>query len=529
MQMTLGRYLVFPLLFLAGLVFSYRLLQIPSRMETTVFTIGAFLIPTLKYPKFGVYYLFCMPFFVPLFRRMYYLISSRPTVDYLMLVSDGVMGGFIIALILLWLINKERSKDAMAILVVCYAALILIKVFVGNQGGTVEGLYGFKFNGLYVLFFFAGSYILTSLDQTRRIVMFASCMLLFTALYGIKQIVFGFAGFEQKWLDSITFTTLRIEGVVRPFSTYASPAAMADGMVVLFALGVYWMVARGRYMLPFGILLCAAAVPPLLIATVRTNWLATMAGLFFFLVFLRIRNRSGKIALLTTMVVGIAIMSAKGGDSASDAQSATMSTQLSRKDKSLSEIMIKNRTQALANPLQEYSVQKRMSTWVGIWYYSLRYPLGRGTGTTGYAHSYYFLTLGETGFPGVLLFLAILVLGFMRGLHVVAASKDKPIQETMRFFLTLIFMFSILNLTGTHLHTNPGDLFFWFSLGCISRHYRQIKAEEQAAFAQGANGQIAGSLLPPEADSTTGGAMPTPGSMPSSGPFRFPSPDGARA
>src|SRR5688572_22795699 len=111
MKALLKEYYFLPLVALLGFGFVYRLMHIPSRAETAVFCIAFFLIPTLKYPKLGVYYLFCLPLFIPMFRRMYYLVSERPALDFLMLISDGVMGGLIMALILLWILNKERSRD----------------------------------------------------------------------------------------------------------------------------------------------------------------------------------------------------------------------------------------------------------------------------------------------------------------------------------------------------------------------------------------------------------------------------------
>jgi hypothetical protein len=495
MQAILSRYsrfLIFPALLLAGALFSYRLVHVPSRMEATCVIIGAFLIPTLKYPKFGVYYLFCTPFFIPLFRRMYYLISDRPALDYLMLISDGVMCGFIVALVLLWILNKERSRDGMTILIIAYVILLFLKIFMGNIGSTVEGFYGFKFNGLYVMFFFAGSYILLTAGETRRLLGFVSWIMLVTAAYGIKQIIFGFSSFEQKWIDSIVFTTLKIEGVVRPFSTYASPAAMSDGMTILFMAGVYWIVARGRHMTLFGVMLTGASVAPLLIATVRTNWLAVVAGLFFYLVFLRIRKLWIKIAITLFMAAGLVVFASKGGDAASQDQNTALTAQLTRKDKSLSEIMITSRTHALANPLQEYSVQRRMQTWEEIIYFSLRYPLGRGQGSTGYAHSYYFQVLGEIGFPGLIIFLFILILCFQRGLRVIGKSDDPETVELTRFLLTVIFMISILNVTGTHLHTSPGDIFFWFGAGAISRFYRRLPSEKSPDAAAETAAAVAG-------------------------------------
>jgi hypothetical protein len=469
-----------PVVLLAGFGFAYRLMHVPSRAETAAFCIGLFLIPTLKWPKTGVYYLFCLPLYISLFRRMYYLVSERPNLDYLMLISDGVMGGLIVALVLLWILNKERSKDLLSGLIVFYTFLLFIKVFVGTQNSVMEGLYGFKFNGLYVFFYFAGSYVLTSLKETKTVLTWASWLLFFTALYGIKQILFGFTDFEQKWIDSITFTTLRIDGIVRPFSTYVSPAAMADGMVLLLAIGGYWILNRGRHAALFGFLLIGACIAPLLIASVRTNWLAAGVGAFFYVVFLRLKNRWAKIAIIAAMGAGIAGYLIKGGSGESGGsfqRNAAISARLNSKGPNLTESMIKNRTAALANPLQEYSVQKRMETWAGILYTSFYFPFGKGQGTTGYAHSYYFLVLGEIGYPGLICFLAILVLAFYRGMSVIGNTRDGETRELCRLLVTILFVITVLNLTGTHLHTPPGDIFFWFSVGCLSRFHRQMREE----------------------------------------------------
>lgn len=462
-----------------------------------------FLIPTLKYPKFGVYYLFSMPFFIPMFRRLYYLVESRPDLDYLLLISDGVMGGFICALALLWLLNKEKARDWFPILIVAYVALLFIKIFVGNSVSIKEGFYGFKFHGLYVMFFFAGSYIITTLAQTRRLLGFVSWIMLFTAAYGVKQILFGFAYFEQKWLDSITFTTLFIEGVVRPFSTYLSPATLSDGMTILILTGCFWFMAKGRHTVLFGILLVVSAVWPLLIATVRTNWLATAAGIGFYLGFLRIRKGWVK-GLLMAGTVGVIVLSVtRGGGGGNQYQTAAA---LSSGDRSVSDIMIRNRTQALANPLQEYSVQKRIATWGWIWMMVMKKPFGNGQGTTGYAHSFYFQVLGECGFPGIILFLTILFLAFKRGFAVVARARDPGVAEVARYLLTLVFVISILNLTGTHLHTPPGDIFFWFALGTLHRFHREMVDAEDAEAAAVAAAEEAGPVV--ETPGQPAGASP---------------------
>jgi O-antigen ligase len=278
---------------------------------------------------------------------------------------------------------------------------------------------------------------------------------------------------------------------------------MSDGMTILFMLGIYWFKESGRRKMLLGIALIAVAIPPLLIATVRTNWMAVVVGIFLYLFYLRLEKTWIKVGIMILLSVGLIGYSLKGGSTPQYSVVAQQRTNT----KSLTEIMIKNRTSGMADPLAEYSVQKRIATWTSIYGESFLYPLGKGQGTTGYAHSYYFQVLGEIGYPGILLFLTILVVGFYRGFRILALSRDPEIRELTRLMLTLIFMISFLNLTGTHLHTPPGDIFFWFTMGTISRFYRQTltdnatiadaekKAAENTGIPETASNQIAGEAL----------------------------------
>jgi O-antigen ligase len=459
---------------LVGCFFAWRLQKIPSRLEVSAFFTFFFIIPALKWPKFAVYYLFTIPLFIPMGRRMYYLINGRPTVDYLMLIGDGVMIGFIASLILLWTNHKERVHDKLTVLILLYSFLLLIKVFFLNEGTIETGLYGFKFNGLYVLFYFAGSYVLFQSQQIIKAIHIGSIALFLSALWSLKQITLGFSDFEQRWLDSITFTTLRINGVVRPFGTYVSPAALADGMCILVLLGVFYIFYKKNLSPIWGLGLVSVAVIPLLIATVRTSWIGVLAGLFLYAFFLRIEKKWIRNLVILFFIIAVSSMMLKGNGKNED------KSKLSGKA-NLADIMIRNRTSALANPLQEYSIQKRMQIWGEIWYFAVRKPLGRGQGTHGYAHSYYFQILGEIGFPGILAFLGILFFGFRYGFAILRMNPNKTQAELARLMLSMLFMFSILNLTGTHLHTNPGDIYFWFSLGTLAQLHREVKASWRQA------------------------------------------------
>ncbi len=468
------------LLPLVGTLFAYRLVKIPSRIEIAIFFIGVFLFPSLKFPNFSIYYLFSIPCFIPMFRRMYYLVADRPTVDYLMLISDGIMVFFFIALVFLWVYNKEKVEDKMSVLIMSYSFWLFSKIFILNESTVLEGFYGFKFNGLYIPFYFAGSYLIRNSLELKKILRFVTYILIFTALYGIKQIVFGFSNFEQSWIDSIAFTTLKIEGVVRPFSTFVSPAAMSDAMSALILFGAFWLIIKQNFCWALGLLAIVSAIPPILIATVRTNWFASIAGLGFYFGYLRIKQKWLKIAGLL-LIICFSIFYSSKTDTKIDSDNARLSGQSKHEKRSLSDIMIKNRTQALTNPLQEYSLQKRMEIWTDIWNGSFVQPLGKGMGTSGYAHSYYFQLLGEAGFPGIALYLTILIILFRRCFIILKNNLDKNDLEMTRFFLTILFTFSILNITGTHLCSNPADILFWFSGGAISYLFKKTLAEKTIA------------------------------------------------
>jgi type IV secretory pathway VirB3-like protein len=90
----------------------------------------------------------------------------------------------------------------------------------------------------------------------------------------------GYSNFEKLWFSSISFTTLFIKGVARPFSFFQSPAAFADFML-LAMVGVIVTInsskkASTRYLL----ILIPLYVCALLITSVRSNWIGAIIVLF---------------------------------------------------------------------------------------------------------------------------------------------------------------------------------------------------------------------------------------------------------
>ncbi|MBF0432059.1 MAG: hypothetical protein HQK83_12315 [Fibrobacteria bacterium] len=459
---------------ITGMVFSWRLTEIPSRIEITIIVSALIIIPSLKFPKIAIYYIFFISLFVPVLRRMYYLIDTRPKLDFLMLLSDGAMASLFISIIMFWIINKQQNKDRLSFFILIYIFFLFMKIFVLNTGSTIDGFYGFKFYGLFTLFYFAANTLIEDKKAFFTLFRYSSFLLLFVALYSFKQVFFGYFNFENIWADSVQFTTLFIEGRLRTFSTLASPAALSDAMNILFILGCFNFIKPTATSKIFGMILMAATAVPLLYASVRTNWICAILSIWIFYIF--IKRLSFKITLINLAVIPLALffLLNYGEFNSSNQSNTTRPT----KGQDITEVMITNRTRALTNPFDEYSFQKRLDTWIYIIYeIYYTYPLGKGLGVSGYAHSFYIQVLGDTGYIGALLFLIILITIIVRGIIIVRHEQDQEKKNLAAMCTTIVIIVSILNITGTHLNSHPSDIFFWFCAGCIGFLYQEYKDE----------------------------------------------------
>jgi len=130
---------------------------------------------------------------------------------------------------------RSRLGDAVA----GFLALGALGALNPTQGGLKVGIVG---AGLFVgplIWFFVGQR-LADLVTLRRLLRLLACIALIVAAYGLKQMIFGFSSFEQRWIDSklSVYSALSINGKIRPFSTFASAAEYSYFLVigaVLFA------------------------------------------------------------------------------------------------------------------------------------------------------------------------------------------------------------------------------------------------------------------------------------------------------
>jgi len=349
-------WLILPLF---GLLFSWRLFMIPSRAEIAIFFSLVFMLPSFIFPKTAVYYLLIVPAFIPMFRRLYYLLASRPDLDYIMLVTDGVLFSMFTAVIMLWVKNKELNKDKLSLFILLLVSFMFLKIFLIQKYDILSGFYSFKYYGVYILYYFAGSYLISKKSEMKLFFKIISGVLMIVALYSIKQVYLGYFEFENIWVNSVEFTTLLIEGHIRTFSTLVSPAALADAMSLAIIIGLYFIFAKGISAKIWGIILLVVSVIPLLFATVRTNWIASIFSIWLFIYcYTQFKKIPTFLTMLAVPLFLFLILNFSDGNSENNTIKARKN--LTGNKSNITDVMISNRTSALTNPLEEYSLQKRM-------------------------------------------------------------------------------------------------------------------------------------------------------------------------
>jgi hypothetical protein len=144
-------------------------------------------------------------------------------------------------------------------------------------------------------------------------------------------------------------------------------------------------------------------------------------------------------------------------------------------------LLVTERTNALSNPFQEYSMVSRMALWKFIVSSSFDLQLGffgRGLGVIS-ADSLYMTYLANFGYPGLFLVVAIIIIFIRNGFLVIDNSKNEFVQIMAKAVVTMNIVFAIINITGSHIHTFPGDTYFWFWNGVLMGMWSRLDKQEE--------------------------------------------------
>ncbi len=131
---------------------------------------------------------------------------------------------------------------------VTFLVLVLaLEVLNPIQGDPLVGLGGTVFLFFPVLWFFLWR---TYCDEALlgRMLSLVAIVGLVCGVYGVYQAVFGFTGFEARWIASREFASLQIGRFIRPFSTFASPEEWSRYLMVAATIGLgRWLGRPARW------------------------------------------------------------------------------------------------------------------------------------------------------------------------------------------------------------------------------------------------------------------------------------------
>src|SRR6266851_9886051 len=301
--------------------------------------------------------LVAMMLFEPLrgvIRRAQYLFVSYASQDPIHVLTPIVT---LLALVLLLRSHRLEifSSTPLALSVSVLGLIYVIEIFNPLQGGLFVGLAGALFMLVPLIWFYFGQSV--NEDFITKVLRVVVVLGLLTSLYGVYQLVFGYPGFEQYWLDNTDFyNSINVGHVRRALATFSSAeewgryAEIGAIAAFGFAAGVKRMVQRAGWLL-CGIALLGAV----LLTGQRTAVFGLMVGVSA-LVMLgatslpRALTRLG--LLLLPVVLVVAFVSPPTNDEMwSKGDNETVSTLLSHTQR------------GTLKPAGEESFQARLENW----------------------------------------------------------------------------------------------------------------------------------------------------------------------
>jgi hypothetical protein len=472
----------------AGGLIAYKMIHLPKQAEMVALVSLLLLYPIFRFPIIGLYAAFLAAPFIPFVRRLYSVVHGRPGVDPLIMVTDILVAVVFISLFFeLRERLREQDRDSPSriymTMVTVYLVYLVFRTFFFNILPVSESVAKLKNYGPNVLLFFIGFVVAQRFIRLKILWGITVWIAIAASLYGLKQIYLGYSSAEKIWFSTVSFTTLFIQGVARPFSFFQAPAAFADYLIlaIIGALMIAeWGAARSK-------VFAVAAVPLLfygvLITSVRSGWIGALAVFFFWFVFVKIRKMSSRI-LVIAAVAGIFFTYQLIDDVVSTGIGVKGMTNIiagKSTTRNYVELLVTTRAGAITNPFEEHSLVSRMTLWSYLFESSIdleRVVFGRGLGTMN-ADSLYVTYMAEFGYPGMF-FIIILILGFiMVGLRALDTLTDPRVIVLAKGITVMNMVLAVMNITGTHIHSFPGDMYFWFFNGVLMNiHLIEAKLAE---------------------------------------------------
>lgn len=330
-----------------------------------------------------------------------------------------------------------RTALSKAVLALC--ALTLLGAVNPLGGSFFGGIAGLLFVFVPMLGFWVGRGID---DRTMRLVIKVVVVVgLSAAVYGLAQTLIGFPPWDRLWIQQVTFASLNVNGVIRPFATFSSAQEFAVYLSVAMVVLVGVALRAVRYV-PLAIAALALLVPALILESSRGSVVLCVIALGAMLG-ARARMPLGLAAGLGALLLVALVIGLRSFGPSATGQSSTSA-------------LVSHEVSGLSDPLnpQSSTLGAHLSLLGDGLRSALANPVGRGIATVTIAGvTFGGVTAGTEldpsnvglglGLPGLIAYLIVFGSGIRRAYAMAGTRRD--LLSMIGLGIVVVTMFQWLN------------------------------------------------------------------------------------
>lgn len=413
-----------------------------------------FVYAVLRMPRFGVIALIVMSFFIM------YIISMGIIEFPLGTLMDGMLALLTIGFFIQqkYYKNFKVFKNPVAYLIILWIVYNLIQVFNPNAASQLAWIYTIRTVAVVMLSYFIFSYYIISVEFIRTILIVWISILVFAALYGMKQEYIGFFPFEE-WnhFDPLIQSLLFIDGHWRKNSIFSDPVAFSYNMAIGATLCIG--LTTGPYKLRTKIFLVILACVFLFVMTysgTRASYVLIPAAGVLFIV-LKLNKSIMVLAIAGAMGLYVLISIPTGN-------------------------VTLYRFQSAFKPNNDASYNVRKATQKKIQPYIQSHPIGGGLGASGVwgvkfspnsflakfpPDSGYVRAAMELGWIGLLILCTIMFTALYVGIKNYFAMRDPELKTICFCMILIVFAVAVANFPQEAIVQYPLNIMFYLFLALI--------------------------------------------------------------
>jgi hypothetical protein len=441
-----------------------------TNLRITIAAVAMFVlvIPALQRPRGALVALFIVLPFLGLIRRLFVPSTGVASLDPLLLLTSAVALTILVSLLMSGELDFEGTTTSRVIFLLLLVGLL--QVFNPGQGSLLVGLTGIMINLIPISFFFIARSI-SDQQMTAKIVKIVSVVGGLAALYGLKQVFFGFASFDR--LGDKAYTAATVGETTRPLSFFNNASEYASYAHIAFVLVFAALLFRSEGSRRHWPLVMAAVLAYGGFLIGSRGFTVKIVFAVIVLMAARARNRvlaAGVVVLLSSLAIGWTVVS-------------TSDSTIQEKEAGASQL-VEQQLRALKDPFDRTKSTLPIhfeSAYEGVFNAITKFPAGLGTGvaTRGGAKFQGGIQAGaefdvadgflSLGIPGGLLYMAAIFFG-VRGASRVRRAMPGPVWIGI-YAVTLTSVGAWL--VGGNYSITP---LIWFLLGASDGMYKRLQA-----------------------------------------------------